>query len=155
MRITYAPAAVALTEAPETLQTLAKQRFRWAYGTLQCIWKHRDLTFNREHKALAWFSLPGIRFFQFLLVALAPLIDILLRQSLIFGQSLAIDLVVALIGCHLEGLPYREALRIIPMRFLYRPLLSCVVWKAIFKALQGAMVGWGKLHRTASVIAQS
>jgi len=37
------------------------------------------------------------------------------------------------------------------MRFLYRPLLSYVVWKAILRALKGAVVEWGKLDRTASV----
>jgi hypothetical protein len=37
------------------------------------------------------------------------------------------------------------------MRLIYRPLLSYVIWKAIFRALKGAWVGWGKLERTASV----
>lgn len=160
-RIEYAPEAIALTEAPETIQTLAKQRFRWAFGTLQCVWKHRDLTFNPKYRALAWFSLPGIWFFQFVLVAVAPLIDLLFFQSLFFGNGgailpyfvvfLGIDLLIAALACHLERLPWTRALRIIPQRFLYRPLLSYVVWKAILKALQGAWVGWGKLQRTGSV----
>ena len=51
----------------------------------------------------------------------------------------------------MEGLPLRTALRIIPQRFVYRPLLSYVIWKSILHALRGAWVGWGKLQRTASV----
>src|SRR5207237_9176648 len=43
LRIVYVPAAVAWTEAPETVRALSRQRFRWAYGTLQCLWKHRDM----------------------------------------------------------------------------------------------------------------
>src|SRR5216117_2762845 len=45
-RIVYVPDAIAWTEAPETVRTLARQRSRWAYGTLQCLWKHRDMVFN-------------------------------------------------------------------------------------------------------------
>jgi hypothetical protein len=29
--------------------------------------------------------------------------------------------------------------------------LSYVIWKAILRAVKGALVGWGKLERTASV----
>jgi len=34
--------ALGFTEAPETLAGLFRQRFRWTFGTLQCLWKHRD-----------------------------------------------------------------------------------------------------------------
>ena len=74
-RIVYAPDAIAWTEAPETVRTLARQRFRWAYGTLQCLWKHRDMVFNWRYRALGWFSLPSVWFFQILLVAITPLVD--------------------------------------------------------------------------------
>jgi hypothetical protein len=37
------------------------------------------------------------------------------------------------------------------MRFLYRPLLSWVIWKSLIKAAKGAWVRWEKLKRTASV----
>ncbi len=40
-QIRYEESAVAYTEAPETTAALAKQRFRWAFGTLQAAWKHR------------------------------------------------------------------------------------------------------------------
>ena len=160
-RVEYQPGAIAYTEAPETFSALARQRFRWAFGTLQCVFKHRDLVFNPRYKALGWFSLPGIWFFQVLLVALSPFIDILFLQSLLFGHAgdilpyflafIACDLVVAGIAVRMEGLPLKDALRVIPQRFLYRPLLSYVVWKSIVHALRGAWVGWGKLHRTATV----
>ncbi|HLZ78434.1 MAG TPA: glycosyltransferase, partial [Sphingomonas sp.] len=42
-RVAYDVEAVAWTEAPETFRSLAKQRFRWAFGTLQCLWKHRAI----------------------------------------------------------------------------------------------------------------
>lgn len=160
-RIAYAPHAIAWTEAPETLRTLARQRFRWAYGTLQCLWKHREKVFNWRYRALGWFSLPSVWFFQILLVAITPLVDFFLLASLPFGAwgavlpfvvvFLAMDVILATLACVLERDPIRNAWRILPMRLIYRPLLSYVIWKAIFRALKGAWVGWGKLERTASV----
>lgn len=160
-RIEFAPRALAWTEAPETIPALARQRFRWAFGTLQCLWKNRDLLFSKEHPALGWFALPGIWFFHILLVALTPVIDLFLLASLLFGNGLAIwpyfaaflaiDLLLAMVACRIEGEPVRRIWIVIPMRLIYRPLLSWVVWRSILKALQGAFVGWGKLDRTASV----
>lgn len=159
--IGYVPEAVAWTEAPETMRTLARQRFRWAYGTMQCLWKHRDLVFNFKYGALGWLSLPSVWFFQIFLVALTPLVDAMLLASLPFGAwravlpfvlvFLAMDVVLATLACILEREPILRAWRILPMRLIYRPLLSYVVWKAILRALKGALVGWGKLDRTASV----
>jgi cellulose synthase/poly-beta-1,6-N-acetylglucosamine synthase-like glycosyltransferase len=40
-RVVYAEKARAWTEAPETVQQLWSQRYRWSYGTMQAIWKHR------------------------------------------------------------------------------------------------------------------
>jgi len=160
-RVEYVPGAVAWTEAPETIRTLAKQRFRWAFGTLQCLWKHRDLIFNPQYKALGWFSLPNIWFFQILLVAITPVVDTLLLVSLLFGGATAMwsyfltfllmDLLLALLACGLEGEKLRKAWMILPMRLIYRPLLSWVIWRALYKAIKGAWVTWGKLERTASV----
>ncbi len=41
-RIAYEARAIAYTEAPSSLRSFLKQRFRWTYGTLQCLWKHRS-----------------------------------------------------------------------------------------------------------------
>ena len=160
-RIAYAHDAVAWTEAPETLRTLAKQRSRWAFGTLQCLWKHADLVFNPEFKALGWFSLPSVWFCQILLVAITPIIDLLLLFSILAGNAstmglffltfLAMDMLLAIVACLLDDEPVLKAWRILPMRLLYRPLLSWVIWQAILKAFKGAWVTWGKLERTASV----
>lgn len=161
-RVAYAPAAVAWTEAPERFATLAKQRFRWAFGTLQCLWKHRDLVFSSHgNPALGWFSLPGLWFFQIILVAVGPLVDGFLvaalfaggglRIALFIGVFLGMDLLLAVLACRLEPEPLRNAWRIVPMRFVYRPLLSWVIWKSLIKAGKGVWVGWGKQERSGSV----
>lgn len=161
-RVAYAPEAVAWTEAPESFRALAKQRFRWAFGTLQCLWKHRDLVFSGQgNRALGWFSLPGLWFFQIVLVAVGPLVDGFLvaalfaggglRIALFIGVFLGMDLLLAVLACRLEPEPLRNAWRIVPMRFVYRPLLSWVVWKSLIKAGKGVWVGWGKQERSGSV----
>ena len=160
-RIVYVPSAIAWTEAPETVRTLARQRFRWAYGTLQCLWKHRDMIFNWNYRALGWFSLPSVWFFQIILVAITPIIDLLLLASIPFGAwravlpfvitFLAMDVILATMACILERESVLRAWRILPMRLIYRPMLSYVIWKALLRAIKGALVGWGKLERTASV----
>jgi peptidoglycan-N-acetylglucosamine deacetylase len=160
-RIVYVPGAIAWTEAPESVRTLARQRFRWAYGTLQCLWKHRDMVFNWNYRALGWFSLPSVWFFQIILVAVTPMVDLFLLASLPFGawravmpfviMFLAMDVILATLACILEREPILRAWRILPMRLIYRPMLSYCIWKAIFRAVKGAWVSWGKLERTASV----
>ena len=160
-RIVYVPDAIAWTEAPESVRTLARQRFRWAYGTLQSLWKHRDMVFNWNYRALGWFSLPSIWFFQIILVAITPMVDLFLLMSLPFGAwnavlpfvitFLVMDVLLATLACILEREPILRAWRILPMRLIYRPMLSYCIWKAILRAIKGAWVSWGKLERTASV----
>ena len=163
-RIDYAPYAIGWTEAPESYGTLAKQRFRWAFGTLQCLWKHRDLVFNPQYKALGWFALPSVWFFQIILIAFTPIVDLLLILSLLIGGAsnmwiyfvvfILMDVILAIMACWMDGENVLEAWNILPMRIMYRPLLSWVVWRSISKALKGAWVTWGKLERTASVTAR-
>jgi cellulose synthase/poly-beta-1,6-N-acetylglucosamine synthase-like glycosyltransferase len=157
----FAPGAVAWTEAPETLWTLSRQRFRWAFGTMQCLWKHRDLIFSARYRALGFFSLPSIWFFQIGLVALTPPVDLILLWSIFFGHAgviwyyflvfLLMDLLLSVAACWMEGEPVRRAWISLPMRFVYRYMLAWIIWRSILRALKGALVGWGKLERTASV----
>jgi cellulose synthase/poly-beta-1,6-N-acetylglucosamine synthase-like glycosyltransferase/peptidoglycan/xylan/chitin deacetylase (PgdA/CDA1 family)/spore germination protein YaaH len=160
-RVEYAPDALAWTEAPEGPVPLMRQRFRWAFGTLQCLWKHRDMVFNPQYGALGWFSLPSIWFFQIILVALTPIVDGLLVISLILGGwsamwsyvfiFLLMDLILAFLACALDGEKLRKGWIILPMRIIYRPMLSWVIWRALYRAFKGAWVTWGKLERTASI----
>jgi cellulose synthase/poly-beta-1,6-N-acetylglucosamine synthase-like glycosyltransferase/peptidoglycan/xylan/chitin deacetylase (PgdA/CDA1 family)/spore germination protein YaaH len=160
----YASRAVAWTEAPEHWGALAKQRFRWAFGTMQCLWKHRDMVFNPRYRALAFFSLPSIWFFQVFLVAITPLAEAVLLYAIASGYGaqiwryflvfLSTDFFLAALACWLEREPLLRALLIVPMRLVYRWLLAWVIWRAIFRALKGALVGWGKLDRTATVPAR-
>ena len=81
-RVALADQAVALTEAPETLGALLKQRFRWSFGTLQCAWKHRGALGRRSAGALGLVGLPNVWLFQLLFPLLAPAADLALLATL-------------------------------------------------------------------------
>ena len=122
----YAPEAVAFTEAPETLATLAKQRFRWAYGTMQCLWKHRDMVLNPRFGALGFFSLPSIWFFQIFssrsrrwwisACSFRCCWETARRRCLISSIFLVVDFLLAVLACRLEDEPVWKSWIILPMR---------------------------------------
>jgi len=57
-RVEYEDLALAYTEAPVNARGLMRQRFRWSFGILQSVWKHRA-AFARKG-ALGWIALPNI-----------------------------------------------------------------------------------------------
>ncbi len=75
------PKALAYTEAPDSFSSFFKQRFRWAYGTLQCLWKHRRALFS--HGFFGWIALPALWLFQIVFQAIAPLVDLQLIYSVV------------------------------------------------------------------------
>ncbi|MBV1689391.1 glycosyltransferase [Novosphingobium sp. G106] len=169
--------AIAWTEAPETFRALFKQRYRWAFGTLQCLWKHRAALVSGQPRGLARFGMPQAWLFQIGFSLISPIIDLALVASLVdtglrllnhgFGAMrgdvltilgfwsafTAIDLACGWIAYRLDGREkHFPALRLLLQRFGYRQLLYAVVLKAVFAALGGPRVGWGKLERSGQVM---
>ncbi|RZF65784.1 glycosyltransferase [Sphingomonas populi] len=175
-RVDYDQYAVAWTESPESFKGLAKQRFRWAYGTLQCLWKHGGVMASGKPAGLARVGLPQAILFQIVLAAISPIIDLALIVSFVmtyiavrahgWAQTqhdvetmliywlvfTAIDLLAATIAFALERRENWKLLwLLIPQRIGYRQVMYYVVLKAITQALRGPKVGWGKLARTGRV----
>ncbi|MFG0221329.1 glycosyltransferase family 2 protein, partial [Streptococcus suis] len=71
-KVTYDQYAIAWTESPETVKGLAKQRFRWAFGTLQCLWKHGIIIATGKPRGLARVGLPQAILFQIVFAAISP-----------------------------------------------------------------------------------
>jgi cellulose synthase/poly-beta-1,6-N-acetylglucosamine synthase-like glycosyltransferase/spore germination protein YaaH/peptidoglycan/xylan/chitin deacetylase (PgdA/CDA1 family) len=174
-RIEFDPDARAYTEAPETVAGLLKQRFRWSFGTLQCIWKHRQATFDPKHAILGFIALPQIWLFQIILATAAPLVDLgviwalssavvdrfyhgveagtdkLVQALLYWAIFIFVDLSAAALGMALEKrAPWSDTPWIPVQRFGYRQLMYYVVVKAVVTAVRGPRVGWGKLERRAT-----
>ncbi len=57
-KIVYEKDAIAITEAPSNIRDFVKQRIRWQYGTLQCLWKHKSMVFNPRYGYLGIVVLP-------------------------------------------------------------------------------------------------
>ena len=170
--------ARAYTEAPETWNALSKQRFRWAFGTFQCMWKHRKSTFR--HGWFGWFALPGLWLFQVVFQLLGPFVDaqILFSASLVLlanlqphsaevsnaatQQSLntmlllyslffAVELTAGLIAYRLDRAKPWPLVWLFLQRFAYRQLMYVVMLKSIWYAIIGRKQGWKKLARTGRV----
>ena len=175
-RVAYDVEAVALTEAPETFAALGKQRFRWSFGTLQCLWKHRQVLTTGNPRGLAWFGMPQAWLFQIVFAAISPMIDFallvsivgtalrvqqhgwdqtqsdVLRMGIYWTAFVSIDLLAGWIAYRLEPTPQRfPALLMLAQRFVYRQLMYGVVIRSLVAALRGKTVAWGKLERTGSV----
>jgi cellulose synthase/poly-beta-1,6-N-acetylglucosamine synthase-like glycosyltransferase len=70
--------AIAYTEAPETINMLLKQRFRWSFGVMQSFWKNRDALFNKKYKFFGMVGMPNILIFQIILPLFSPLADLMM-----------------------------------------------------------------------------
>ena len=175
-RVLFDASAVAWTEAPATVAALLRQRTRWSFGTLQCLWKHRNALLRPQYGSLGLVGLPQIWLFQILLSLLAPTVDLMLVSQIFSGLLgllqhgsefdptstltmlafcalfLVVDLIAGIFAVALEpGEDWRSALWLPIQRFGYRQLMYFVVCKALVKAMSGVPVGWGRLDRQGSV----
>jgi cellulose synthase/poly-beta-1,6-N-acetylglucosamine synthase-like glycosyltransferase len=156
-RIRYDEEAVAHTEAPEDVRGLARQRFRWSFGTLQAAWKHRDATFRLRYGSLGFVALPSIWLCQLGLALLAPVADAALLIALVAGSwrtvivyylgFITVELVTGLIAYALEGKRPLELALLPAQRLYYRLFMHYVLGKAILAAVEGRLVSWAKLER--------
>ena len=178
-RVEYEDMAVAYTEAPTNANGLMRQRFRWSFGILQAVYKHRRVVARKG--ALGWVALPNIVIFQILLPLVSPLIDIMFAVGTIwyliqkhfhpdstdpasfhklvafFFAFLVIDFLASVIAFALERRrpDGKEDVWLLSQvwlqRFAYRQLFSIVLFKTLKRALEGRKFAWDKLERTAAV----
>jgi len=153
--------ALAFTEAPESVKMFVKQRFRWSFGVMQTFWKHRQVLFNKEYKALGWAAFPNILLFQFIIPAFAPVADFFMLIGILTGNAghiliyyglfMLVDVAVSVLAFHFEKEKKTRLLWLLPQRLIYRWLMLVVLFKAFLKAIKGELQGWGVLKRTGSV----
>lgn len=180
--IGYEENAIGFTEAPATLRELAKQRFRWSFGTLQCMWKHKNALLNPRFGTLGFIAMPNVWIFQILFPLISPLMDLMFIWSLIaavmnhfehqeeyahsssnlnnilfyYALFLAVDWLGALAAFLMEKREQKKLLWWLAVqRFGYRQVMYWVMVKSVYMAIKGVVVGWGKLERKATVEAAS
>ncbi len=153
--------ALALTEAPETLNMFIKQRFRWNFGVMQTFWKHRDAFFNPQYKALGWIALPNILIYQYIIPSVIPLADFFMIVGLLTGNAakigwyylifMLVDVAIAILAFSFEKEKLSKLVWLIPQRLIWRWLMWYVLFKSVRRAIKGELQNWGVLKRTGNV----
>jgi peptidoglycan-N-acetylglucosamine deacetylase len=172
--------AIGYTEAPDSFRSLFKQRFRWAFGTLQSLWKHR-----RAIGRYGWFGrvmLPTLWLFQVVFQVLSPLVDLQIVWTLanvisawlrgrlehdwqplpnalaslylilfMYAFFFTIELIGSAIAFKLDRESPKPLVWLLWQRFLYRQLMYAVLLKSLKTAFSGIRAGWGKLERKGTV----
>jgi len=176
-RVEFDSSARAYTEAPDTVAGLLNQRFRWSFGTLQCLWKHRGDLFSTRKPVLGFVALPQIWLFQIALTMASPLVDLAIVSSLgwafyghyfhpvewspddtlrslfYWAAFIFLDLSAGALGMALERrAPWGDLVWLPVQRFGYRQLMYWVVVRSVVTAIRGYRVGWGKLERRATAV---
>ncbi|MFD6922065.1 bifunctional polysaccharide deacetylase/glycosyltransferase family 2 protein [Streptomyces sp. NPDC059944] len=161
-RVVYQEHARAWTEAPGSLKQLWSQRYRWSYGTMQALWKHRkSLTDKGPSGRFGRVGMPLVVLFQIVTPVFAPLIDVFTVYSMIFVDLraavlawlavLTVQLVCAAYAFRLDREKYRY-LAMLPLQQLaYRQMMYLVLIHSCVTALTGGRLRWQKLKRTGEV----
>jgi cellulose synthase/poly-beta-1,6-N-acetylglucosamine synthase-like glycosyltransferase/peptidoglycan/xylan/chitin deacetylase (PgdA/CDA1 family) len=152
-RVVYEERAIAHTEAPATLRQLWRQRYRWCYGTMQAMWKHRGALAERGPAGrLGRRGIVYLVLFQVLLPLAAPAVDAYAVYGLLFlpwtdvamiwgGLTLAQALTAA-IALRLDHEPYSPLWTLPFQQLVYRQLMYLVVIQSSVAALLGNHERW-------------
>jgi cellulose synthase/poly-beta-1,6-N-acetylglucosamine synthase-like glycosyltransferase/peptidoglycan/xylan/chitin deacetylase (PgdA/CDA1 family) len=162
-RVVYAEHARAWTEAPSKFSGLWRQRYRWSFGTMQAVWKHKGAIVSRDpdDRRIGLRALPYLVFFQILLPLVAPLIDLFALYGLVFSAAAPViafwlgfnvlQLVIAVIAFRLDGESPRPLWALPLQQFVYRQLMYLVIIESTISALVGARASWKTIPRTGDV----
>ncbi|WP_367322482.1 bifunctional polysaccharide deacetylase/glycosyltransferase family 2 protein [Streptomyces sp. HUAS ZL42] len=164
-RVVYEESAIAWTEVPTSLRQLWRQRYRWCYGTLQAMWKHRGAVL--EVGTAGRFARRGLTYltlFQVCLPLIAPVIDLFALYGALFSDPvqslgiwlafLVIQLICAGYALRLDGEKLR-ALWSMPFQiFVYRQLMYLVVIQSVFAFLGGTRLKWHRMQRSGTAADQ-
>jgi cellulose synthase/poly-beta-1,6-N-acetylglucosamine synthase-like glycosyltransferase len=162
-RVVYAADARAWTEAPATLTTLWRQRYRWAFGTMQAVFKHRGalISHDRRQRRIGRRALPYMFLFMIVLPTLAPAIDLFAVYGLVFNGAVRtiviwgifnlLQLAIAVYAFRLDRESMRPLWAMPLQQFVYRQLMYLVIIESTVSAIQGARSNWRHLPRTGEV----
>lgn len=161
-RVVYQEDARAWTEAPATLGALWKQRYRWCYGTLQAMWKHRGAVIQDGAAGkLGRRGLGYLLVLQVLLPLFAPIVDVFAVYGLVFLDPLriaalwlaflAVQMLMAAYAFRLDKEPLGPLWTLPLQQFVYRQLMYLVVIQAVVTAVTGVHLRWHRMERYGSL----
>jgi cellulose synthase/poly-beta-1,6-N-acetylglucosamine synthase-like glycosyltransferase/peptidoglycan/xylan/chitin deacetylase (PgdA/CDA1 family) len=163
-RVVYVEDARAWTEAPASIRDLWRQRFRWSYGTLQAVWKHRAALWRPGEEKIGRRGLPYLMLFQIALPLLAPLIDIFSLYGLLFLNAATVvafwavftgvQLLLGWYAFRLDDESPRVLWSMPLQQFVYRQLMYLVVIESVLSAIRGTHLHWRPSARSGEVDVQ-
>jgi len=164
-RVAYEETAIAHTEAPSTLRQLWRQRYRWSYGTMQAMWRHRRAVVERGPSGrFGRRGLPFVTLFTVALPMCAPVLDVFAIYGLVFLDRtetvigwlvvLVIQFVAAGLAFRLDHEPLRPLWAFSLQQVVYRQIMYLVLVHSAVTALSGGAMKWQKLRRTGEVATQ-
>jgi len=160
-RIVYEPLAIAYTEAPHTIKDFIRQRFRWLFGTLQCLWKYKNNIFSLKTPSLGFIVLPHTFVYTLLLSLLYPIFDVLFVFFLLSGlykEVLLVYLFFTLVDIFYTSLGFiseknKWMILLLPLqRIFYRFVIYVVMVRCFIKIIEGTEVVWGRVEKRGQVI---
>lgn len=156
--IRYEPGAISMTEAPNELTELIKQRYRWTRGILQSMKKRPEILFQ-PWKSVTTFFILWYMMFE---AVLWPVMNIfanvfLIGMNLAYGmvgllvfwflQLTILDMVAAIHCIAVE----EEDLKLVPLAIVYRVFFVLIIdvckVLATIEEVLGFRMTWGKLTR--------
>jgi cellulose synthase/poly-beta-1,6-N-acetylglucosamine synthase-like glycosyltransferase len=157
-RVVYEPDAVAWTEAPSSLRQLWRQRYRWCYGTMQAMWKHRRSLVQRGPAGhLGRRGLGYLLLFQVMLPLCAPMVDVYALYGVLFLPPVkvaamwlgftAAQAATAAFALRLDRERYGSLWSLPFQQIVYRQLMYLVVIQSTVMALTGGRLRWHRMVR--------
>lgn len=157
--------AVAYTEAPETMRTLAKQRQRWMFGTIQVLWVHRAMMLRPRFGMLGLVSLPYALMSMMIPMVFLPATVISAVINLAQGNWESVALFAAFVTAlhmvvSIAAITFAHErywhLWIVPIyRLIYEPLRAYLLYASLLRIIKGSAVYWNKLERRNSVVVKA
>ncbi|HWU27594.1 MAG TPA: glycosyltransferase family 2 protein, partial [Microbacterium sp.] len=157
-RVVYQEDARAWTEAPASLGALWRQRYRWCYGTMQAMWKHRGAVLQKGPAGkLGRRGLGYLLVLQVILPLFAPVVDIFAVYGLLFLDPmriavlwlafLALQLGMAVYAFRMDGESLKPLWTLPLQQVVYRQMMYLVVIQSLFTALAGTRLRWHRMQR--------
>jgi peptidoglycan-N-acetylglucosamine deacetylase len=157
-RVSQDDEALAYTEAPDHADALLAQRIRWTFGTLQAIFKHRNMLLRRRYGWLGMAVLPYMVISVVVPIVFLPFIAVMgvlaVQNSgwaivgLYFLLFLALHLLIAAVAIILMRERWANLLMVPIYRVVHEPLRAYLLYTSVYLAMRGVKLGWNKLQRT-------
>lgn len=156
-RIVFVQDPICWTEAPTTLQMLARQRRRWHRGMVESLFVHRGMFFNPRYRQVGWFAVPYHLFIEslgpvielggYVVVALSYALGLVDTRFLLlfFVLSILIGVFFSVSAIVLEEMSYRRYVR-------WRDFLRLIAYGVFENFGYRQLLAWWRLQALAQLV---